>query len=256
MKRLTVDFAEVEQRLSYNISSIMQGVLMERTSPDYGEVLHQSKLKPYSQFAFNTDGVLQWTVNTLDDVAFEQLIQPILQDDYQSVFLRQKQLELKITKKELKELTFESLLADTFFGDCSRYITIRFKTPTAFKNDGRYQFYPTVWHVFKSLANKFDASAIGTEIAYQQTLEDIEEHVQIIRYNLRSTVFYLESVKIPSFVGTVTFKVNGPQQLVNLINLLARFGEYSGVGIKAAMGMGAIEIIERKENGLYGKNKD
>ena len=41
--------------------------------------------------------------------------------------------------------------------------------------------------------------------------------------------------------------MTGPQQFVNLMNLLVRIGEYSGVGIKTAMGMGAVEIIERKE---------
>ena len=29
------------------------------------------------------------------------------------------------------------------------------------------------------------------------------------------------------------------------VKMLVRFGEYSGVGIKTAMGMGAIRIVER-----------
>lgn len=145
---------------------------------------------------------------------------------------------------------------ETFFGECARYITIRFKTPTAFKKDGKYLFHPTVWHIFKSLTNKFDACSFDSEIGFQKNLEDIEKYVEIIKYSLKSTFFYLESIKIPAFVGTVTLKIGGPQQLVNLIHLLLRFGEFSGVGIKCAMGMGAIKILERKEQHVNGYKND
>ena len=57
----------------------------------------------------------------------------------------------------------------------------------------------------------------------------------------------MEGIRIPAFLGTVTLKIDGPQQMVNLIHLLLRFGEFSGVGIKCAMGMGAIELLEKKE---------
>ena len=48
-------------------------------------------------------------------------------------------------------------------------------------------------------------------------------------------------------MGRITLKITGPQQFVNLMHLLIRIGEYAGIGIKTAMGMGAVEIIERKK---------
>lgn len=37
--------------------------------------------------------------------------------------------------------------------------------------------------------------------------------------------------------------------MANYIRLLCRFGEYSGVGIKTSMGMGAIQLHRREKHG-------
>ena len=66
--------------------------------------------------------------------------------------------------------------------------------------------------------------------------------------------FHLEGVKIASFMGSITIKIGGPQSLVNLVHLLMYFGEYSGVGIKTAIGMGKISVVENKKRGdIIGK---
>ena len=58
-------------------------------------------------------------------------------------------------------------------------------------------------------------------------------------------MFHLEGIKIPSFVGNITLKINGTRQFVNLINMLCEFGVYSGVGIKTAIGMGSIGVSQK-----------
>ena len=40
-------------------------------------------------------------------------------------------------------------------------------------------------------------------------------------------------------------KINGTNQIVSLLHMLLAFGEYSGIGIKCALGMGAVAIEER-----------
>ena len=82
-------------------------------------------------------------------------------------------------------------------------------------------------------------------IGSTQVLEDIQQHTKVIGYSLRSTLYSVEGIKIPSFQGTMTFSLTGPQQLVNLTHMLLQFGAYAGVGIKTAMGMGGMQIIER-----------
>lgn len=247
LRRTKLYFKPIEQKLSYNISSVMQGVLMDKVSYGFGEKMHQNGIKPYSQyFSYENDSPV-WTINTLDEEAEQELVKPLLDEGCRKIYLRQKDLTLEILKKEHQEVSYDALMQDTFFSSCSRYLTLRFKTPTSFKTNNRYQFYPTTEHILKSLVNKFNACGFDAELDFIEDLEETLQHLQIINYSLHSTHFYLEQTKIPSFMGRITLKITGPQQFVNLVHLLAHIGEYSGIGMKTAMGMGAVEIIERKE---------
>ena len=247
LNRATITLKKDDADLTYHISSLLQGVLMELVPDGYGNILHRNEVKPYSQSVSIEGSHLIWTINTLDEESAVHLLDPLLSMQFDRVFLRQKQLELDIIQNERHQINYDILLRDTFFSRCNRYVTVRFKTPTAFKSKGKYQFYPTVRHIFQSLTSKFDCFSEESEIGFKENLEDIDNYVDIIKYSLHSTYFYLEGIKIPAFLGTVTFKINGPQQMVNLIHMLLRFGEYSGVGIKCAMGMGAICLVEKKE---------
>ena len=96
---------------------------------------------------------------------------------------------------------------------------------------------------------KYDAFSDRNKVFSEEVLEHFEKYIHIAGYHLRSTIFHIESVRIPSFIGSVALKMNGPQQMVNLSRMLLEFGVFSGVGIKSAMGMGAFELIlKSKEN--------
>ena len=95
--------------------------------------------------------------------------------------------------------------------------------------------------------NKFDAASESNAVSYPELLDDLESNVMITGYRLHSTSFGVEGVKIPAYQGSLSLKLLGPQQLVNLVHMLLRFGTYSGVGIKTAMGMGAFQIAEREK---------
>ena len=83
------------------------------------------------------------------------------------------------------------------------------------------------------------------------TLEQLYTNAQIVRYDLKSVSFSLEGVKIPSFIGKITIKMNGTQTMANFARMLLEFGTYSGVGIKTSLGMGCMRLI--KEKGSNGK---
>lgn len=76
-----------------------------------------------------------------------------------------------------------------------------------------------------------------------EVLAHYEEYSHIIAYKLKSVKFSMEGITIPSFMGSLTIRISGPQQLVNLAWMLADFGRYSGVGIKTSIGMGSMEIL-------------
>lgn len=80
-------------------------------------------------------------------------------------------------------------------------------------------------------------------------LENLISNSTITSYKLQSTYFSVESVKIPSFTGRITIKINKSAHLGNILKLLLSYGEYSGIGIKTALGMGTVKIEEVKKFG-------
>ena len=66
-------------------SSNLQGVLMERLDPDYAAILHQQGLNPYSQFLYHEKGQgLTWVVRTVTREAYEEIVLPLLSQDFSS----------------------------------------------------------------------------------------------------------------------------------------------------------------------------
>ena len=249
-------FARVEYHLKQEESpaiitsssgSLFQGALMQRIDPTYGDYLHESRLKPYSQYIECRQSQIMWTFHCLTEESIQKMIESPEIKNWETIHIEHKNIDLKICERRITKLSEEELMARTFFSHCPRTVKVQFVTPTSFKSNGSYQIYPSISHIFNSLINKFDAVSEQAKLASPEILSDLVQNTVTIGYNLRSTMFHIEGVKIPSFIGTMTLKLIGPQQLVNLTHMLLQFGTYSGVGIKTAMGMGGMRIPERMD---------
>lgn len=239
-------------RLNYKNAPQFQGALMQRIDTAYAEILHISALKPYSQYIErDRDQHIYWVVQTLNDEAERKIINEADISTGQTIMIEKFNLPVEIIGSVRQDMTEEQLLAGTLFENRPRIVKIAFATPAAFKVNEKYQNYPTVRHILSSLMQKYDACDMRTEISDESVLNDLDNYISVIGYNLRSCTFPIGEYKIPSFRGTLTLKISGPQQLVNLTHLLLTFGTFSGVGIKTAMGMGAMKIIERDDH-TYG----
>lgn len=235
-----------DKHLNFNISSLLQGVIMEQISYEFALELHNGNRQPYSQYVeFEQDQII-WNIQTLTQTAYEQIIVPMMQESLQSIYIRHKNLELSIQDIILEQCSYDQLRKERYFTDGSRIQTIQFVSPTAFKSQGEYIFYPSVHFLFQSLMMKYDACSDDADLFGSEIMEHFEKNVKVIRYKLKSYSFQLEGTKIPSFLGEITIKINGPQALVNLADYLLAFGVYSGVGIKCGIGMGGYKLDERK----------
>ncbi len=257
LSKLEITFESPKnQYIGYNAASLFQGVLMEIISTDYAEKMHIDGVKPYCQHVLNNGDVIKWIIASYNQEAEENIIDVLMSKLQDKIYIRHKNLFLKIVDKNLVKMENKQLLDERFIADGKRYIKVKFKTPVAFKSNGFYVNFPTVRLLIQSLINKYDTFSEATKIYDEETLEYIMEKTFIYSYKLKSTFFHLEGLKIPAFIGELTLKVTGAQPLVNLIQYLFYFGEYSGIGIKTAIGMGAYEIIEeekREEMNLGGK---
>lgn len=233
-----------ESGFGYHQSSNMQGVLMEQIDPDYAACLHEHGLKPYSQYLLNGEEK-EWIVKTCTQEAYQQIILPLFSQQFMQFTMEKKNQNIKIKEKQLKTTDKNELLNEFYAVECSHYLNLEFLTPASFKSSGKYVIMPDTRYIYQSLMNKYSASSDRMDMYDEETLEQLVSSSSIIQYRLKSTLFPVEGVKIPSFKGEMSIKVSGTDTMARYARLLARFGEYSGVGIKTAMGMGALRLRER-----------
>lgn len=227
-------------------SSNMQGVMMEQIDSAYAEKLHEQGLKPYSQYIVGGEQK-EWVVNTFTKEAYQEIITPLLDGKLSEFCIEKKEMHIKIMGKELKTVRKQELL-DEFYSDTyDRYLSLEFLTPTSFKSDGRYIIIPEARYIYQSLMNKYSAASEDLNMCDEETLASLTESNSIVQYKLRSTFFLLEGVRIPAFKGEIKIKIAGTATMAKYARLLTRFGEYSGVGIKSAIGMGALQLKEAKK---------
>lgn len=242
-------FAELRMELdsdaiNYQQSSNLQGVIMENISSDYAEKLHVTGLNPYSQYVVREKGKTVWYIKTLTDEAYEKILLPMMK--LEVIQLKKKGIWSKILSREICSWNEDALVKEFYEEACSRYLELDFLTPTAFKREGKYINYPDLSLVYGSLMRKYSDASKALHMVDNEILKELCERSEIVRYRLQTVPFPLEGIKITGFVGHICIKVNGPETLARYIRMLLKFGEYSGVGIKTGIGMGAISC-GRKE---------
>lgn len=226
--------------LNTNMSSVMHGVIMELADAAFAEEMHMQAVRPYSQSVYKVaEDKWVWSINALNDYAAENIIDKVI--GCKTVYIKNRDAELSISDYSVYKTSFDDLFTENYLGEQrKRYLTMEFITPTAFKSNEKYVFMPDVSLIMKSLISKYDVLSTTTDIMDDNLIQAISENVSIVEYSLRSRQFYLEKTKIPGFMGRIKLKINGGQNMVNMIHMLADFAQYSGVGIKTALGMGVV----------------
>lgn len=243
LAELRMELETENEELSFYQSSNMQGVLMEQIASNYAEILHEQRLNPYSQY-LELGEKKYWIVKTLTKEAYENIIKPLLSEQFRKFDIEKKHIHVKVIKKELMIRDKKELLKNFYEGECNRFLNIEFLTPTAFKSNGSYLILPDLKCIYQSLMNKYSASCEDMDMFDLDTLEDLVNNSSIVHYKLHSTYFALEGIKIPAFKGKLSIKIQGTETMAKYARFLAEFGEYSGVGIKSAIGMGAMKVAD------------
>lgn len=189
---------------NYNKTSSLQGVLMEHIDTEYAEVLHQQGRKPYSQCLEITGGRVIWHIYTLSSEAYRKIILPLSDDQFTEFELRHDKRTIKILDKQMSSLSIDTLFQQFYTETAANIFKLEFHTPTAFKKNGAYCFYPDIFNIYQSLMMRFDEVSDRGNMFNQDTLEQLAEHTEMIGYSLHSLKFELEGVRIPAFMGSIT----------------------------------------------------
>lgn len=230
--------------LNYHCGSIFHGYIMDIVDYDYANFLHSSNLKPFSQNITKKDNQIIWTINTLNEESFEKILVPLLKDNIQSIFLKQKKNICIIEKKEIiYESSYNDFTKKYYLAErLSKYIKCKFETPTSFKSYNNYLIFPDLQLMYNSLMKKYDANTNCFSIYDKEVLQELVICSKIIEYKLKSSEFCLEKTKIHSFSGEITIEINGNNTIKSLFYMLLHFGNFAGVGTKTALGMGKFSV--------------
>lgn len=233
-----------EDEIDFKKSSNLQGVLMENIDTEYAGILHGNHLNPYSQCLIRENGKNIWCIQTLTDEAFERIIQPV--SELQTIIFRKSGKTVRVGRKQIIQSDEKALLDEFYDVACPKYLGIQLMTPTAFKQNGKYVIYPDLRLIYGSLMRKYSAVSGGLDMIDEELLEQLVTHSEIVRYRLQTVGFPMERTKITGFTGNLCIRLYGPETLARYVRLLIRFGEFSGVGIKTGMGMGAMRYNRRE----------
>lgn len=238
---MMLDFQR-DHDFNFNKASLLHGVIMETVDSSYADILHGNSMNPFSMHLEKRDGKYIWIVSTVNSDAYDNIIGRMLKSDFNGFHLKHNDVQIKILNKKLKTKEKAKLINDFYEKTAEKYFTIHFLSPTSFKSNGNYIFYPEVQLIFQNLMNKYSACSDKETLKDEETLEQIVKNTKIIKYNLQSVSFSLEGIRIPAFVGKITLKVDGSEAMQRFVRLLLEYSEYSGIGIKCSLGMGAVRL--------------
>ncbi|SET01630.1 CRISPR-associated endoribonuclease Cas6 [[Clostridium] aminophilum] len=229
--------------LNYKKASDFHGVLFSLIDHEYAEFLHRQQLHPYSQYIYFKNGGCYWYIHALNSEAYIHIIEPLLKDEFNQFQIHNGNIGVSVTDKTLTVKKYSNLMEEFYDKPVNRDYEVEVRTYTSFKQRGRYNITPDLRLFFQSLMMKYSAVSGNEIMADEETLEQLTLDSVISRYRLKTGVFPVEGRTIPGFMGTMGIKVFGSDTMMRYVRLLLQFGEYSGIGIKTAIGMGAIKII-------------
>lgn len=245
LQKITVQCSyEDEHKPNYNWGSLFHGVLMDALPGEVAAALHEDTLKPYSQYVLPAgDQRLDWAIGLWDRDFAPHIIQAVM--PLTRIELQQKGLSLDVTGIQRSTVSDSEYLARFFtVGNPGRRYEIEFLTPSTHKQDGAYVLFPTLELMVRNLSKRYSAFVEDVSLDDPETMQQVARNIRIVRYSLRTGVFYLENTKITGYLGRMTVVINGPDQLARLAGALLSFAEYSGIGIKSALGMGGVKVRE------------
>lgn len=238
ISKILVNIGLPDEIKTANIGSLLHGCLMEWLPEETVSFLHQySTYSPLKQRLLLNGKKVQWEIVVFNDILFNQIEQTLTLR--KSFRLHYNQKEITIEKIEIQQLAIEELVKKYFsMQEVPRYVKLNIQSPTSFKSNGQYDIFPDLKKIFRSIMRNTDTFFPEYRLFDGDTLEYLVSKIKIVNYQLRSTKFHLEGIKIPSFQGNFTVQLNGPLPVKQLSYFLLTIGQWTGIGIKTSLGMG------------------
>ena len=140
------------------------------------------------------------------------------------------------------DLIHKFLRSDVFYTQAK----LQCMSTTSFKVDKQYTIFPEAFRIYRYLLRQWNQFSTFGMLDTDSILGDLEASVFIRDYNRRMGIYGLEGVKIRGFRGQVIMQFKRNEELQRVLALLSYYSQFTGLGIKTALGMGGVkcEVIE------------
>jgi CRISPR-associated endoribonuclease Cas6 len=220
---------------------------MEHIDSNYAAFLHTQDINPYSMYTQNVDGSqFVWVINLLNNTMYSQIASSLLNDGFFEFSLRALRIQVEVIDKKVLKFDTKNFAEIFYQNRQSNSIACQFLTPVSFKQNGKYARMLDIQLVFQNLMMKYSAICEVQKGVDENLLEELVARTEVVQYKLASSYFKIGGAKIPGFIGNVKFQVGASRTLANYAAMMLKFGSFSGCGIKTAMGMGAMRLIEEE----------
>ncbi len=219
----------------------IHGLFFSLFEQSIAQRLHKEAKKPFSIKGFAVeDSILRLELALLEDSLYPAIIH--------SYYFPKKDLHIRGVPlnptggkglKEKKALSYQDILETL----PHRRLRMEFVSPTAFN---RFKFdypFPEPHLLFSNLLSRWNTFS---EFPLELTETEILNGVVIYEFEGSIQKFMIDQrLKRVGFVGRVGFLIKD-QGLAKKLSTLAFFANFSGVGIKTTMGMGAVKVSLRQ----------
>ena len=237
------------QKLHTNWGYSLYGILCRHTDSDYIAELHSCNETPISQYLEVLPGYQEgiWHIHLLGEEAIHFFGETIQNNN--SFPAEHHGTILQIVEKHIAAPISEHDFCMQYLtmGEAVRTHELEFITPVGFKSQEQYQIFPTVELMLKSLWRNWQSFSRELQLDGEDVRDQLIQYTQIRDYQLKSVRYPLKGNKIPACKGKVILQVHGPEPLARIVSMLLAFGEYSGIGMKTALGMGGCRIVHREK---------
>lgn len=147
----------------------------------------------------------------------------------------------------MEETSYEDLIRKFWSSDILyTQAMLQCMSTTSFKVDKQYTIFPESFRIYRYLLRQWNQFSTFGILDTDSLLGNLETGVFIRDYNLRMGIYGLEGVKIRGFRGQLVMQFKRNEELQRVLALLSYYSQFTGLGIKTALGMGGVkcEVIE------------
>lgn len=212
--------------------------------------LHQdvNEARPYSQYLYpcpGTPGSYIWTINLLSPEHCLP-IEKFIDSKPEKLFIEHYKLPLFLVGLEQESTSYEEIFAAAVGSLPPKYASFYFLTPLVFKKSG----FKNPWPFFEprlilqSVLRRWNQFSDLASFEDKEILEAANNLIRLKSFSLDSQTVEMDGAAFSGSCGSCSFQVE-TTELRQLMQLCGIYSQYSGIGAKTAMGLGAVRYLAR-----------